>query len=164
MSKPPENLNEEARLRHELVALLNGRQAHMSLADAVANFPVEHINSFPPNVPYTFWHLLEHLRIAQSDILEFIINPDYQSPPWPEGYWPAPEARASVEDWQQSFAAFTADQEQLVKLARDPDIDLSAELPHAPGYTILREIIVAADHNAYHTGELAIFRQIMDLW
>ena len=84
MQKPPRNLNENARLRHELLALLNGRQAHMTLFDAVDNFPPAHINSFPPNVPYTFWHLLEHLRIAQQDILHFITNPDYQAPPWPD--------------------------------------------------------------------------------
>lgn len=164
MNKPPVNLTADARLRHELVALLNGRQAHMTLADAVANFPLDHINSFPPNVPYSFWHLVEHLRIAQSDILEFIHDPDYQAPEWPAGYWPAPDARASEADWQQSLAAFAADQDQLAALIQAPDVDLLAELPHAPGYTILREINVVADHNAYHVGELAIFRQIMDLW
>ena len=164
MSKPPANLSEGARLRHELSALLNGRQAHMSLEDAVANFPMEHINSHPPNVPYTFWHLLEHLRIAQSDILEFILDPDYKSPSWPEGYWPAPDAVAGPEEWEQTLASFAEDQEELLDLAQDPDNDLLAELPHAPGYTILREIMVAADHNAYHIGELGILRQVMGLW
>jgi hypothetical protein len=164
MNKPPVGLNDDARLRHELLALLTVRQAHMSLTDAVASFPLEHINSFPPNVPYTFWHLVEHLRIAQHDILQFIIDPDHQSPPWPEGYWPAPESRAGEADWQKSLADFAADQEALAALIQDPDRDLYAELAHAPGYTILREINVVADHNAYHVGELAIFRQIMDLW
>jgi hypothetical protein len=130
----------------------------------VADFPLEHINSHPPNVPYTFWHLLEHLRIAQADILDFILNPAYQSLPWPEGYWPDPEAQASAANWEQTLAAFTADQEQLLKLAQDPEVDLLAELPLSPGYTILREIMVAADHNAYHIGELGILRQVMGLW
>jgi hypothetical protein len=164
MSKPPENLSEEARLRHELTALLNGRQAHMTLAEAVSDFPMAHINSYPPNVPYTFWHLLEHLRIAQADILKFILDPQYESPAWPEGYWPAPDALAGPDDWKRTLADFTSDQEQLLRLAQDPEIDLRAELPHAPGYTILREIMVAADHNAYHVGELGILRQIMELW
>jgi hypothetical protein len=164
MNKPPENLSDEARLRHELVALLNGRQAHMTLVEAVSDFPMAHINSYPPTVPYTFWHLLEHLRIAQSDILDFILNPDYQSPPWPEGYWPEPDTTARKDDWEKSIAEFTSDQERLVNIAQDLEVDLLAELPHAPGYTIYREIMVAADHNAYHVGELGILRQIMGLW
>lgn len=164
MQKPPTNLNEETRLRHELVQLLAGRQAHMTLDDAVADFPMEHINSFPPNVPYTFWHLVEHLRIAQADILEFIINPDYKAPAWPEGYWPAPDTRASEEEWQHSLSAFAGDQAQLAGLVQDPAVDVTAELPHAPGYTILREVNVVADHNAYHVGELGILRQVMELW
>jgi hypothetical protein len=164
MHKPPSNLGENARLRHELLALLNGRQAHMTLTDAIDNFPLDHINSFPPNVPYTFWHLVEHLRIAQHDILHFILDPDYEAPPWPEGYWPPAESRAGEGDWQKSLADFAADQEQLAAIIQDPGVDLYAELAHAPGYTILREINVVADHNAYHVGELAIFRQIMDLW
>ena len=164
MNQTTENLTPEERTRHELLQLLIGRNAHMALADATADFPMEHINSRPPNVPYTFWHLVEHLRIAQSDILEFIRDADYVSPEWPSGYWPAPDAQATADAWQGSLVAFHEDQDQLSAFVKDPEVDLLAELPHAPGYTILREILVVADHNAYHVGELAILRQLMDLW
>lgn len=164
MTQLPENLNTEARMRHELLQLLIGRNAHMTFVDATADFPMEHINSKPANVPYTFWHLVEHLRIAQLDILEFIRDPDYQSPEWPAGYWPEAQAEATAEEWQSSLAAFAEDQAQLAALVQDRDVDLLVELPHAPGYTLIREILVVADHNAYHVGELAILRQGMGLW
>ena len=164
MNRPPSNMNADERTRHELLQLLNGRNAHMTFADATADFPIEHINSRPPNVPYTFWHLVEHLRIAQSDILEFIRDADHESPEWPAGYWPAADALAGEQEWQQSLAAFAEDQEQLAALIQDPAVNLLAEMPHAPGYTIYREILLAADHNAYHVGELAILRQVMNLW
>jgi hypothetical protein len=164
MPKPLQNLTDDERERHELVKLLNGRNAHMTLADAAADFPSEQINSRPPNVPYTFWHLVEHLRIAQADILDFIINPAYEARDWPDDYWPAADARTDEAGWRNSLAAFEEDMGQLVAIVEDPANDLYAELPHAPGYTIYREIMVAADHNAYHTGELGILRQVMDLW
>lgn len=164
MNQTLENLTPEERTRHELLQLLNGRNAHMTFADATTRFPPEYINSRPPNVPYTFWHLVEHIRIAQSDILEFISEADHKSPDWPDGYWPDADTNASAEEWQQSLDAFAADQAQLAAFIQDREIDLTAELPHAPGYTIFREILVVADHNAYHTGELAILRQVMGVW
>jgi hypothetical protein len=164
MPKPPQDLAAAERARHELVSLLSGRNAHMTLADAVAGFPIEHINSRPPNVPYTFWHLVEHVRIAQADILDFVINPAYELPDWPTDYWPAADATTDQEGWLNSLAAFTKDMSRLVAIVEDPSVDIFAELDHAPGYTIYREVMVAADHNAYHTGELAILRQVMDLW
>jgi hypothetical protein len=151
-------------LREQLKQLLDGRNAHMSFDDAVADFPLELINTRPPNVPYTFWHLVEHLRIAQWDILDFCRNPDYQHIEWPAGYWPAPGAEATAEDWQHTVESFRADKAQLLALIEDPAVDLLADLPHAPGYSLLREINVVADHNAYHVGELGILRQIMNAW
>ena len=164
MNQAFEDLTREERTRRELLQLLNGRNAHMTFANATAKFPPDHINSRPPNVPYTFWHLVEHLRLAQADILEFIVDAGYEAPAWPEGYWPTPDAQASEEEWQQSLAAFAVDQTQLAALIQDPQIDLTAEMSHAPGYTILREILLVADHNAYHVGELAILRQVMGVW
>ena len=151
-------------IRQQLQQLLDGRNAHMTFDDAVANFPPDLINARPPNVPYSFWHLVEHLRIAQWDILDFIHNANYTALQWPAGYWPDPEAQATAEQWEDSLARFRADRAALVALVNDPEVDLYAELPHAPGYTILREILVVADHNAYHIGELAILRQVMDAW
>ena len=157
-------MNNENLIRQQLQQLLDGRNAHLTFDDAVADFPLELINTRPPKVPYTFWHLVEHLRIAQWDILDFIRNPNYQALDWPAGYWPDPAAQATAEEWQNSLTLFRADRDQLSALIEDTETDLYAELPHAPGYTILREIMVVADHNAYHIGELAILRQVMDAW
>jgi hypothetical protein len=151
-------------IREQLLALLRGGNAHLGFDDAVANFPPEHINTKPPNVPYTPWHLLEHIRIAQWDILEFVRNPAHVSPSWPEGYWPAPDERADQGRWQQTINEFRADLKAIEDLVTDPNTDFFSPIPHAPGYTIFREILLVADHNAYHIGEFAILRQVMDTW
>lgn len=157
-------MDDDALLRDQLQQLLDGRNAHMTFETAVADFPLELINSRPPNVPYSFWHLIEHLRIAQWDILDFIQNPNYTALDWPTGYWPDPAAEATAEAWQESVTSFLADLALLSEMAQDPDVDLTAELPHAPGYTVLREIMVVANHNSYHIGELGILRGVMEAW
>ncbi len=115
-------------------------------------------------MPYTPWHLIEHIRIAQADILDYIRNPDYLAPNWPEEYWPARDATATPSEFVQSVARFKADQAALHILIADPATDLFAVIPNTPGHTILREIRVIADHNAYHVGEFAILRQVMGSW
>jgi hypothetical protein len=158
-------MRNDSAVRQRLVNLLTKRQAYMSFADAVADFPAAHINTRPTNVPYTFWHLLEHLCIAQWDILDYIQNPDYQYRPWPEGYWPDPQAEADEAAWKQTIAQFAGDLQALVDIVNDPQTDLYAQIPHGePGHNILREMNVVASHNAYHIGELAILRQVMGLW
>lgn len=151
-------------MRNHVINLLDARGAHMTFDEAVANFPMHAINERPPNVPYTFWHLIEHLRICQWDILEFVRNPDYVSPEWPEGVWPAPDAVTDEAGWHRSLEQFHTDLEEVKAFVADESIDLLSEIPHAPGYTYLREALLVADHNAYHVGELAILRQVMDLW
>ncbi len=151
-------------MRQQLLALLKGGHAHMNLSQAVADFPPGHYNTNPPNVPYTPWHLLEHLRIAQWDILEFVRNPEHVSPDWPGGYWPAPDEQADQARWQQTLNEFEADLQALQEMVADPTTDLLAPLPHAPDYTIFREILLVADHNAYHIGEFGILRQVMGTW
>ncbi|MFN2221571.1 MAG: DinB family protein [Chloroflexota bacterium] len=151
-------------LREQILQLLTGRNAHYTFEDAVADFPMEAINRRPPNVAYTPWHLVEHLRIAQWDILEFMRDPDHVSPDWPKGYWPDPQAATNPAGWQQSLDRFRADLAAVESMVRDPELDITAELPHAAGYTYLREFLLVADHNAYHIGEFAILRQIMSTW
>ena len=151
-------------LREQLLALLRGGQAYMPFDQAVADFPTEHFNTRPPNVTYTFWHLLEHLRIAQYDILDYVRNPDYTTPNWPADYWPAPDAITDAAGWQATLDAFRADRLALEAIIQAPETDLTAPLPHAPQHNILREILVVAEHNAYHTGEFAILRQVMGFW
>lgn len=151
-------------MRDVLLHLLAGEGAHMTFDEAVADFPMDAINHRAPNVPYSFWHLLEHLRIAQWDILEFVRNPEHVSPGWPRGYWPDEEAETDPAGWRQTVEQFRSDLAAMQAIAADESIDLNVELPHAPGYTYLREILLVADHNAYHVGEFAILRQVMDLW
>lgn len=151
-------------LREQLLHLLRGGNAHLTFDEAVADFPMDAINRRPPNVPYTPWHLLEHLRLAQWDILDFIRNPNYQEMAWPDDYWPAPDAEADAAAWDKTLASFRADRTAVEAIARDPHTDLSATIPHGSGQTILRELLLVADHNAYHIGEFAILRQVMGTW
>ena len=151
-------------VREQLLALLNGGNTHMSFEQAVADFPAEHFNTTPPNVAYTPWHILEHIRIAQWDILEFIRNPDHVSPQWPSGYWPHPEETVNQDQWERTISLFLSNLGSLRDIVTDPDVDLYAPIPHAADYTIFREILVVSDHNAYHIGEFAILRQVMGTW
>lgn len=151
-------------LRQHLIDLLQGGEAYTSFEDIVAQFPAEQMNTPAPHVSYTPWHLLEHLRIAQWDILEFIRNPAHVSAPWPEGYWPSQDARTDEAGWNQTIASFRANHQALQDLVADPTTDLMTPLPHGTGQTVLREILVIADHNAYHIGEFAILRQVMQTW
>jgi hypothetical protein len=153
-------------LRRQLSALLTERQAHMDFEDAVADFPLTQINTRPPNCDYTFWHLLEHLRICQRDILDYIQADDYRWPSFPDDLWPEPSALASPADWARTIASFCADRQELVRIVNDPGVDLFAALPNSGEHrhNIVREIHIIASHNAYHTGELGSLRAAMDLW
>ena len=152
-------------VRQHLSTLLQGKGAHLTFQEAVANFPAEHINTTPPKVPYTPWHLIEHLRLAQWDILEYIRDPDHISPDWPAGYWPDRDTTTDLAGWQTSIDRFQSDLQALQTIVADPATDLYEPIPHGyDGHTILREILIVADHNAYHVGELAILRQVMGTW
>ena len=151
-------------LRTELLAFIDGLDARMPFDAAVADFPGDAINAFPPNVPYTPWQLLEHLRITQWDILDYIRNRAYLEPDWPEAYWPARDATATPEQFAATVQDFRSDSEALHDLVADPATDLMATIPGSPGHTILREVRVVGDHNAYHIGEFAILRQVMGTW
>lgn len=152
-------------VRKQLVNLLTIAQAHMTFEDAVRDFPLSHINTRPPNVEYTFWHLLEHLRITQWDILDYIRNPKYQPIEWPRDYWTPRDAVADEAAWHGTIKQFQADRAALVAIVENPQTDLYAPIPHGyDGHTILREILVVADHNAYHIGELGILRQVVGIW
>jgi hypothetical protein len=151
-------------IREELLALLKGGNAHMEFDEAVDRFPIEEINRKAPHIPYTAWHFLEHMRIAQWDIVEFIRNPKHISPDYPEGYRPRPDKRADAAQWKRTVQAFRADRKALEDIIADEGIDLFAPLPHAKSYTVFREVLLAADHNAYHIGEFALLRQVLQAW
>ena len=158
-------MNHDLALQEQLINLLLQRQAHMIFEDAVANFPQEHINTRPPKLDYSFWHLLEHIRICQFDILDYIGNPDYSAPNFPEGLWPEKYAECTFAGWNRTIEQFYADRQALLEIIENPETDFYAPIPHGwDGHNVLREILIVADHNAYHIGELGILRQVMSLW
>jgi hypothetical protein len=151
-------------LREQLADLLAGNGAHMTFDEAVDDFPDEAINGRPPNVEYTPWHLLEHLRLTQADILDYVTNEAYEEPSWPADYWPPRDAIATRAMFDETIRAFRADLAALRALVLDRGRDLFAVIPGTPGHTLLREARIDADHNAYHVGEFAVLRQVMGTW
>ena len=149
-------------IREQLVALLRGGNAHVNFDQAVDGFPMGKINAQPPSLPYTPWRLLEHIRLAQQDILDFIRDPAYVSPEWPAGYWPSQGEAADETRWRQTVEEFRADRRELEKIVKDPAADLTAPMPQGEKYTVLREILVAADHNAYHIGEFSLMAGVLE--
>ena len=149
-------------LREHLLYLLRGGGAHLTFDAVVEDFSIEKINERIAHIPYTAWELLEHLRIAQWDILEFSRNANHISPDWPAGYWPAKDARPATEgDWTNSVAGFRKDLDEMIELVEDPATDLYARIPHGEGQTILREALLVADHNSHHLGQLIMLKRIL---
>ena len=138
--------------------------AHMSLDEAVADFPAAQINTRPPNLPYSFWHILEHIRIAQMDLLEYVQNRKHVSPQWPEGYWPVPDATTDAAGWKRTIAAIKTDLRRMDRLLAEPGVDIFAPVAFANNKSVVRCAFLALDHNSYHLGEFAILRQVMQLW
>jgi hypothetical protein len=149
-------------LREHLLYLLRGGGAHIKFEDAIEGFPAEFFNARAEGVPYTPWQLLEHMRIAQWDILEFSRSAAHVSPKWPEGYWPEEGLAADEEDWQRSVDGFRADLRQMESLVEDKANDLHAKIPHGDGQTLLREALLVADHNSYHLGALVTLRRALE--
>jgi hypothetical protein len=134
------------------------------LDDAVNGFPLEHIGLRPAGSPHSAWELLEHIRIAQEDILRFSQSADYQSPPWPKGYWPASPAPKNEAEWHDCIGAIRKDQEAFEAILQDPATDLFRKLPWGEGQTLLREALLIADHNSYHLGQLVLIRRLLGGW
>jgi hypothetical protein len=152
-------------LRHQLASLLESGHTHMAFAEAVEKFPESAVNSRLPNVPYSFWHLVEHLRLTQKDMLDYMTSKSYREPRWPEGYWPGKDVRVTPKQWRQSLVQFQKDLKAMIALVRDPARDLFGAVPNSAGkHTFFRCCVHIADHNAYHVGELGIGRQVAGLW
>jgi hypothetical protein len=151
-------------LREHVIYLLDGGGAHARFNDAVKDMP-ENLRGVKPNsLPHSVWMLLEHLRIAQRDILEFSRNPKYESPKWPEGYWPNTEAPPNAPAWSKSVQQFRKDLKAMQDLVANPKKDLYARIPWGDGQTILREALLLADHNAYHVAQLIDVRRLLGVW
>ncbi len=148
-------------LREHVLYLLRGGGAHLDFEKAVAGLPASARGVRPQDGPHSAWELLEHMRIAQWDILEFCRNPKHVSPAWPEGYWPAMPEPPDRNAWNKSVEAFRADLKAMDELVENPKTDLFARIPHGDGQTILREALLVADHNAYHLGQLVMVRKLL---
>src|SRR5262245_23367082 len=154
----------DAALREHLDYLLGGGGAHLPFDKAVEDLspPLRGVRA--PGTPHTAWRLVEHLRIAQLDILEFSRNPKHVSPEWPAGYWPPTDAPPDDSAWDRSLAAFRTDLAAMRALVAEPKTDLFARIPHGDGQTVLREALLVADHNAYHLGQLVLLRRVLGAW
>jgi hypothetical protein len=148
--------NNDQSLRDHLLSLLRGGNAHISFDDFVADFPAEDCGRKIEGLPYTPWQVLEHMAVAQWDILEFCRASNHVSPKWPEGYWPKPGRLGNADLWKETVEKFRGDLKQMEDLVADPANDLFAKIPHGNGQTILREALLVADHNAYHLGVLVV--------
>ncbi len=157
-------MNHEQSLREHLLYLSGGGGAHLDFDAAVAALPAELRGSRAAGAPHTPWRLVEHMRIAQWDILEFSRNPKHVSPPFPDGYWPKGDGPPDAGAWDRSLAAFRADLQAMKDLVANPATDLFARIPHGDGQTILREALLVADHNAYHLGQLVLLRRVLGAW
>jgi hypothetical protein len=150
-------------LRKHLLDLLRMEGAHLSFDDAVADFPTELRGIKPPGAPHTAWQLLEHLRIAQWDILDFSRNPAYREMKFPDDYWPKTPAPPDATAWEQSVEQFQRDLKAMEDLISDAGVDLMARIPHGTGQTLLREALLVADHNSYHLGQLVFVRKMLEM-
>lgn len=150
----------------QVLPLLEGGQAHATLADAVKDFPAELRGKVPDGLPYSAWQLLEHLRIAQRDILEFSDPPagGYKHRKWPDSYWPESPEPPSAEAWEESWKAIQEDQRAFEALLTRPEADLYTPFAWGEGQNLLREALLIADHNAYHVGELVVLRRLLGCW
>src|SRR5215469_6249713 len=155
-------MNDSASLRQHIINLLTKAEAHLDATSELKNFPQKLRGRKPEGAPYTPWQLLEHMRIAQWDILQFSIDAKHESPKWPEGYWPESESPPSDKAWDQSVSHFLAELRAMCDLVGDRKRDLFASIPHGTGQTLLREALLLADHNAYHLGQIVMARRIME--
>lgn len=156
--------NSDALLREQLATLLAWEDAHVGFDTAIADVPSELQGVPPSGLPYSLWQLLEHLRRTQKDILDFCRNANYRELRWPDDYWPPTPSPASAAAWEDSIRQFREDRKALQLLAADPKVDLAARIPHGSGQTYFRELVLAADHVAYHVAELVVVRRLLGIW
>ena len=157
-------MTDERAWRDLIGKLLAWEDAHVGLEAAVAGIPPKLRGVRPPGAPHSPWEIVEHLRLAQFDILDFCINAHYEEKKWPDDYWPPSAAPPSKAAWDASIAQSLRDRQTLQKLAANPKIKLTARIPHGSGQTYLRELVLVADHAAYHVGQLVLVRQLLGIW
>ena|SRR5204863_4022437 len=151
-------------MKAQLAKALDWGQAHADFDKAVKDFPAALRGRRVHGLPHSAWEILEHLRLAQHDILDFSRNPKYRELAWPDDYWPPTPAPPDEKAWDRSVAAFKRDRKTLQKMTVDPGVNLGRKIPHGDGQTYLREILLVLDHNAYHVGELVQLRRLLGAW
>jgi uncharacterized damage-inducible protein DinB len=151
-------------IRDHLLRLLDWSDARVEYDAAVDGIGPEHRGKTPLRLPYSAWQLVEHIRIAQNDILDFCVNASYREKKWPDDYWPSDPAPPSDAAWDESVAAYVRDRDALKQMIRDPKIDLAAKIPHGTGQTYLREVLLVADHTSYHVGQIVLVRRLLGIW
>ena len=151
-------------LRQQIAKTLEWEDSHASFDSAVKGLPAALRGQVPQGLPYSPWQLVEHIRITQKDILEFCVAPSYTEKEWPKDYWPASAEPPSAKAWDESIASYRRDCVSLAKLTTDPKVDLTAPVPNGTGQTYLREVLLTADHTAYHVGELIVVRRLLGAW
>ena len=151
-------------VRDQVISLLRGGNAHVTFEDAIKRLPAKLRGVKPEGAEHTAWELLEHIRIAQSDIVEFSRDPKHKSPSWPEGYWPKTPKPPSDAAWKKSIGAVKKDLDAMIKLVSNPRTDLYEKIPHGTGQNILREALLVADHNAYHIGQIVLLARLLGAW
>jgi hypothetical protein len=155
---------DDTAIREHLARVLSWEDAHVGFEAAVAHFPEALRGTTPEGLPWSGWQLLEHLRIAQDDILDFCRNPHYKEMKWPDDYWPKAAAPPSAAAWDDAISRYLIDRKAAQALAADTSLDLGARIPHGSGQTYLRELLLIADHNAYHVGQLVLVRRLLGAW
>jgi uncharacterized damage-inducible protein DinB len=157
-------MSAEAHLRELLGRLLAWEDAHVGFDRAMADIPVSARSAVPAGLPHSLWQLLDHLRRTQHDILDFCVNPQYEELQWPADYWPRSAVPPAAAAWDESIRQFQDDRSALQRLAADTAIDVTATIPHGSGQTYARELVLAADHAAYHIGQIILVRRALGIW
>jgi uncharacterized damage-inducible protein DinB len=152
----------EKMIRAYLKDALSWQEAHIDFEHAVAELPMDYRGKKPEGFPYSIWQLVEHIRIAQWDILDFTRNSDYKERSWPDDYWPEHHAPENDDEWERAITAMRADREKFIKLLDDPGVDLFKPFEHGTGQTLFRQAMLIADHNAYHVGQIILIRKILE--
>ena len=164
MEKTQPGKSENSSLIENLINLLNKGNAHVSLDDSLKNIPFDLLGKKPRDLPYSLYQIADHIRIAQHDILEFSRDPNYQSPKWPEGYWPQKTKPDSEKEWEKCLQQIKKDRKTFIGLLKDSSDNLFTPFDHGDGQTLLREALVMADHTSYHTGEIVVIRRLLGDW
>ena len=157
-------MSDDKAFRAQLVKLLDFKEAHVDFDRAVKGIPPRLRGAVPDGAEHSLWQLVEHLRIAQADILEFCLTAKYKEKKWPDDYWPASPAPRGASAWTQSIAAYRRDRKAFQRLTANPKVDLFATIPHGTGQTYLREVLLVADHTAYHVAQIVDIRRALGIW